>query len=240
MSEDQKEKIGIIEKIKELFKPKKKNKTLFDKFFSEKKNTKPLKKRVKELIIQLKDIFSRIKSRLLIISDNIKTSIFGVKGRIENISSSVSDLPTFTKERAKEIRKTTEILAKETSTKTKSFWQRLRKRIDESPPFVQKHMIDAKLVEKSLMVTADNMAVFHWIKDEAKTIDNRLPAEHLNKEARIRLLKEEITQDIDTKPLSQTLVKCIELAALTGNHDDVEWMKKELNGYVSVLYFYWK
>lgn len=226
---------GFSSRVKEKIKlngEKKKRRTLSERFLSKKEKPKPIKKRIIELLSQLKEISIRIKGWILALFNSIKMSIIGIKDSIVGFFFSISNIPKVTSEKTTILRETTKALAKKTSIKTKSFWEKIEKRIEESPLFIKKHLINVKPVEKSLMITADNSAVFYWIKDEAKRIDKKLPVEVIDKNARIKKLREEILEGLDTKPLSQTLIKCIELAGLTGNYKDIDWMKKELKGYV--------
>jgi len=225
---------GFSSKVKEKIKlngEKKKRRTLSERFLSERKKSIPLKRRMTDLLSQLKEISIRIKGWILALFNSIKMTIIGIKDSIVGFFFSVANLPKVTSEKATILKETTKVLAEKTSTKTKSFWEKTKKRIEETPPFIQKHLLNVKPVEKSLMVTADNSAVFRWIKDESKRIDKKLPVEIIDKNSRIKKLREEILEDLDTQLLSQTLIKCIELAGLTGNYKDIDWMKKELNGY---------
>ena len=55
-----------------IYKKRYKDNSLFNKFFSDKKKSKPLKKRVKEFFTQLKDGLTGIKDRLLTFLDSLK------------------------------------------------------------------------------------------------------------------------------------------------------------------------
>ena len=219
-------------KVKERIKPsKEKKQSLFKKFYSKRKKRKPVKKIIIELLPKLKEIPFRIKDGIIFFLGKVKMGISGIKDSIIGFFFSLTNLPEVTSEKAKILKETTTTFAEKTSTSTKSFIEKTKKRIEASPPFIQRHLISIKPIEKSMMITADRSEVFYWIRDGIKRMNKKIPVEIIDKNARVKKLREEILEGLDTEPLSQILVKCIELAGLTGNYSDIDWMKKELNGY---------
>ena len=240
---EEEKKFKIFEKLKEIpvkikerlgFAEKKK-KTLLQRLIKPKKEkSPPLKKRIIASLPRLKEIPVRIKDVLLSFFGGIKSKFIGIKDSVVGFFLSLVNIPKVLVEKTSKVPGLTKNFIDSVVKKTRSFLKKKKEEIEESPPFVQKYLVNIKPVGKSLMVTAKKPAVFYWIKEEAKKVEKTLPVELVDKKGRIKKLKEDVLEGLDSEPLSRTLVKCIELAKLTGKYSDITWMEKELNGYGEV------
>ncbi len=237
---EEEKKFKIFEKLKEISGKikerlgftKKKKKSLLQRLIKPKKEkSPPLKNRIIASLSRLKDVPKRIKNVLLSFFGGIKSKFIGMKDSIVGFFLSLGNIPKSVVEKTSKVPVLTKNFMDSFEKKTRSFLKKKKEEIEESPPFVQKSLVNIKPVEKSLMVTAKKPAVFYWIKGKVKKVKKTLPVELVDKKGRIKKLKEDVLQGLDTEPLSRTLVKCIELAKLTGRYSDITWMEKELNGY---------
>jgi len=202
--------------------------------FPEEETPSPIKLKLISILSKLKQILISAKDMILFFLGDMKSILMGFKNAIVNFFSFIIKLPRVTAGKIPQFTGMTKKFLNIVILETKLFIKRKKKQLEESPPFIQKHIVNVKPVEKSLIVTAKKSTVFYWIRDEAKRIGKKLPVEIMDKERRIRKLKEDILEGLDSQPLSQTIIKCIELARLTGRYSDIKWMERELNGYGKV------
>ena len=239
--ENQEEKISIFSKIKQIPKkikekiklPSKKKKDILHKFLEEKeeKEESKIKEISSKIVERVEQIPDSIKNSFTSISSSTKQKILNTKDSFINTKERISEFTPSAKQKLSSVKTSTKNFISFSIDQIKTYWQKKRKEIEESPPFIQKHLVSIKPIEKSMMVTAKKSAVFYWIKEEVKKVDKKVPVEIINTDHRINKLKEEILDSLDYDSVTQILVKCIELAKLTGNYDDTEWMENELNGY---------
>ncbi len=220
----------IFDKVKKTLGRKKKKKLIFP----EEEKPSPIKQKLISIISKLKQTLISAKDMTLFFLGDIKSMFIGMKNAIVGFFLFIVRMPRMVTEKSSQVSGITKNFLSRMMLETKLFIKRRRREIEESPPFIQKHLVNIKPVEKSLMITAKKPSVFYWIRDESKRIGKKLPVEITDKESRIRKLKEDILEGLDTQPLSQTLIKCMELAKLTRKYSDITWMQKELNGYGEV------
>ena len=239
--ENQNKEITILRNIKEILKilkgriklPSKKKKDILHRKLEQEKKEPKIKEISSKIVERLKQISFSLKNFFISLFSNIKQKILGIKDSFIRTEEKISEFPSSTKEKLYSVKTSIKNFISFSIEEIKTYWEKKRKEIEESPPFIQKHLINIKPLEKSMMVTAKKSAVFYWIKEEVKRIEKNVPIEIIDRQNRINKLKEEILDDLDYGSVTKILVKCIELARLEGKYNEIEWMQNELNGYTS-------
>jgi len=238
---NEEEKISILSKIKEIPNklkekiklPKRKKKDILHKFLEERreKEEPKIKQIYSRIVERSKQTPESVKNSFRSLASGTKQKIFNIRDSITNTKESMSQIPGSVKEKTSSVKNSFNNFVSFSIEGAKSYFRKKRKEIEESPPFIQKHLVSIKPIEKSMMVTAKKSAVFYWVKEEINKIDKNVPVEFIDTDHRIKKLKEEILDSLDYGSVTEILVKCIELARLEGAHNEIEWMESELNGY---------
>lgn len=229
----------IFKKIKKKIKRFSRKKRIIH--ITEEKKKEKLSDKIKKLPRKLKEKIIKIKNWIKKIPGILKIKIIDLsswfKGIPEGLKIQIKIFPinfrmgTYSMGRRRKLFfKSSKKFIESKKKRVESFYKKRKKDIKTSAPLSGRYIKDIDVFETKIMIATEK-PIDDWFEWKIKKMKKELPTEVLKKDERIKDLKEEILAGLLSKPLSETLLKCRELAELSRRKKDLKWIEKELFGY---------